>query len=188
MLDKKIEIIKLPIPKLLNTNTMNYLQREGKWDFVFDRDRETSPDMRQVASPGPLTDAGLARITFSRGLQGTNADNYLNNFADLIYFHCIEKSKLFKIKHVSRYYWNLYSQSSKCLWHNDQSKVDEFVSIIYNLHDNDGGTEFESGIVKAKEGEAILFPSHYLHKGIGPQKFKWRLSLNIVAHQEVIYV
>jgi len=187
VIEDNIEILKLPIPKHLNNNIMNYLQREGKWNFVFDKDRNISPSMKEVADPGPLTDAGLARITFSRGLEGTDVDNYLNNFADLVYFHCVESSKKFRIKNICRYYWNLYSRSSKCLWHTDQHKIDEYVSIIYNLHDNDGGTEFKSGKVNANEGEAIIFPSHYLHKGIGPKKYKWRMSLNIVAHQSFIY-
>tara|TARA_R100001015_G_scaffold2394_1_gene690 strand:+ start:1770 stop:2336 length:567 start_codon:yes stop_codon:yes gene_type:complete len=187
MLDRKIEILKLPIPVTLNNNILNYLQKQGKWDFVYDRDRQISPNMKQVASPGLFTDAGLARITYSNGLSGTVNDNYLNNFGDLIYFHCKEKSKKFKIEQITRFYWNLYSRSSKCLWHTDEKGIDEFVSIIYNLHDNDGGTEFESGFIKSKEGEAIIFPSNLPHKGVGPKEYKWRLNLNIVAHQKLKY-
>lgn len=188
MLDKRIEILKLPIPVLLNNNILNYLQQKGKWDFVFDTKRKNSFNMKQVASPGSFNDAGLARITYSsNGLSGTLNDDYLNNFGDLIYFHCKEKSKKFKIEQITRFYWNLYSRSSKCIWHTDERGINEFVSIIYNLHDNDGGTEFESGFIKSKEGEAIIFPSNLPHKGVGPKEYKWRLNLNIVAHQKFKY-
>ena len=153
MLDKRIEILKLPIPVLLNNNILNYLQQKGKWDFVFDTKRKNS----------------------------------FNNFGDLIYFHCKEKSKKFKIEQITRFYWNLYSRSSKCIWHTDERGINEFVSIIYNLHDNDGGTEFESGFIKSKDGEAIIFPSNLPHKGVGPKEYKWRLNLNIVAHQKFKY-
>ena len=189
MLSKEIEIIKLPIPHLQNDVIMNYLQKNGQWNFVFDRERNISPRMSEVASPNGKSDAGLARITYSlNNLDGTINDSYLNYFADLIFFYCKEYSQKYSFKKVIRYYWNLYSRSSKCLFHTDESQVGNFVSVVYNLHSNDGGTEFETGIIPAKEGEVIIFPSHMLHRGLTPKKYKWRLSLNIVVSSGEEYV
>ena len=181
MLSKEIEIIKLPIPHLQNDIVMNYLQKNGQWNFVFDRERNISPKMLEVVSPSEKSDAGLATISYSKGLEGTTKDNYLNFFGDLIFFHCKEKSQKYHFDQVSRYYWNLYSRSSKCLFHTDEHHVNRFISIVYNLHSNDGGTQFKTGTVLANESEAVIFPSHLLHKGLAPKKNKWRLSLNIVA-------
>ena len=56
------------------------------------------------------------------------------------------------------------------------------LSIIYNLHNNDGGTNFKNNkIVKSKEGQAVVFDSHNLHKGISSKNIPVRYALNIVC-------
>jgi len=64
------------------------------------------------------------------------------------------------------------------------SNYDNLYSIIYNLHDNDGGTKFKINdkvtFYKANESEALLFPSKLIHKGVAPKKSLNRFSLNIV--------
>ena len=61
---------------------------------------------------------------------------------------------------------------------------DNKFSIIYNLHDNDGGTEFkinnEVKFYKSEESTALLFPSKIEHRGVSPTKDLNRFSLNIL--------
>jgi hypothetical protein len=61
-----------------------------------------------------------------------------------------------------------------------------YVSIVYNMHDNDGGTEFKDDkFIKSKEGQAILFESNLFHRGVAPKKTNHRFSLNILTTGEI---
>tara|TARA_R100000664_G_C2750844_1_gene138165 strand:- start:461 stop:1054 length:594 start_codon:yes stop_codon:yes gene_type:complete len=188
-----IEKIKLPIPKQINLDMINYLGNNALWNFVFDWDRNDVPNFLNIIDSSETTDNGFATITYSidKSIAGTREDSVMNNFGNWVYHFCRENSKKYKIKRLQRLYWNLYSQTSKCEWHTDiqlseQNKYSNtHASIIYNFHDNDGGTEIEGqGLLPAKEREAIIFPSNVLHKGVGPTQNKWRLSLNIIVQLE----
>ncbi len=67
--------------------------------------------------------------------------------------------------------------------HDMDSKLDNKYSILYNLHNNDGGTEFKINdklkFFKSNESEAILFPSKIEHRGIAPKVNPNRFCLNI---------
>lgn len=184
--EKMIEKIKLPIPRQINFDVIQYLGHHNFWNFVFDHDRETAPPFSQIMDSGPTTDSGFATITYSinNHMKGTRPDEYLNNFGNWVYNFCRENSKVYNIIRLERLYWNLYSRTSKCKLHDDMS-ARNFTSIIYNFLDNDGGTQIqEHGFFPAKEREAVLFPSTLLHKGVGPTKNKWRLSLNLIVKTE----
>ena len=84
-------------------------------------------------------------------------------------------------KYLDRLYWNLYSPNAVCQWHIDMGSVGEYASVVYNLHTNDGGTEFESGKIPSKEGQAIIFSSDLKHRGLAPKNNKWRLNVNLVV-------
>jgi len=189
MLNNKIEIFDLPVPKEINTEVINYLGNKGKWSFVLEQTPNASGQFSEIITPNKITDGGMALITYSRNnsIRNTVPDQYLNNFGDWIYFFCKERTDL-KIQHLERLYWNLYSPGASCMWHIDQDLggyVGFHGSIIYNLHTNDGGTEFEGDQkILAKEGQAVMFPSHLRHRGLPPEKNKWRVSLNIVVRIE----
>ena len=194
MLNDEIEIFDLPVPKEINTEIINYLGNRGRWSFVFDGNRSLSPQLKEIITPGQRRDHGMAIISYSRNndeyVAGQTVDPYLNHFGDWIYFLCKEKSKL-KFQHIERMYWNLYSPGASSLWHLDKDSegvIGHYGSIGYNLHSNDGETEFEGNQkVPAKEGQAVVFPSHLRHRGVAPKKNKWRLSLNIVAKIQVLH-
>ena len=192
MLNDEIEIFDLPVPKELNKEVINYLGNQGRWSFVFDGNRSFSPQLSEIITSDKKTDQGMAIITYSRNnsVAGTTVDHYLNHFGDWIYSFCKERSKL-KIQHIERIYWNLYSPGASCLWHVDKDSggvIGHYGSIVYNLHSNDGGTEFEGNQkILAKEGQAMIFPSHLRHRGVAPKKNKWRFSLNIVTKIQFLY-
>ena len=69
-------------------------------------------------------------------------------------------------------------------FHEDDLQDNKF-SIIYNLHDNDGGTEFrlndEIKFIQSEESKAIVFPSKIEHRGIAPKNNINRFALNMVV-------
>ena len=189
MLDK-IERIKIDIPEQELMDLINYLGHFVSWNFVFDLEREDAPHFFDIINDNEsVTDAGLGVMTFtSYQTDGVRPDYKLNLFGEKIFEYCKEKSNNFKSKRVSRIYWNLYSRSSVCKFHVDNPTPNKYVSILYNIHENDGGTAFtfedKNIIIKAEKSEAVIFPSNVLHKGVGPTKNKWRFSLNIVVELE----
>jgi len=182
MLNNTIESLDLPVPKQINEKIINYLGTQARWQFAFDKPSELCPKFSDIITPDKTTDAGMGIISYSRDnkMKGTTVDDFLNSMGDWIFYMCQERSS-FKIKYLDRLYWNLYSPSAVCSWHVDHSALGEYASIVYNLHTNDGGTEFESDKALSKEGQAIIFPSGLKHRGLAPKNNKWRLSLNMVV-------
>ena len=108
----------------------------------------------------------------------------LNCFAYFI-SDIVEKNIFFKFKSINRIHWNWYHPGSKMELHSDES-LDKFFSIVYNLHTNDGGTEFsvnnKNTFYNSIESEALFFPSKIQHKAVPPTKDFNRFSLNIVVN------
>ena len=109
-------------------------------------------------------------------------NDILNTYAQII-FDMVERKTFMKFKKINRVYWNWYHPGSVMKFHLDVEEDNKF-SIIYNLHDNDGGTEIKINdkitFYKSKESEALLFPSKLYHKGIAPKENLNRFSLNII--------
>ena len=107
----------------------------------------------------------------------------LNSYAFTI-CDMVEKNSYLNFKKIKRVYWNWYFPGSSMEFHHDDPK-DNSYSIVYNLHNNDGGTDFkinnEVTFHKSIESEAILFPSKIYHRGIAPKKSLNRFSLNMMV-------
>lgn len=178
------ELMNLPIPKRVNNNILNYLGTK-KWSFVNDRDEDEKNLLSNIVKDKNKKDAGQAIITYNKLHPNPeiDRDNILNFFGDLV-FACIQEKTKSKVKEVSRVYWNLYSKSSSCLYHQDDKSIDKYMSAVYNLHTNDGGTMIEDKFIPAVESQAILFKSETMHKCILPKNDNLRLSLNIVMELE----
>ena len=95
------------------------------------------------------------------------------------------RSKAFSQVQTKRYFWNYYHSNSIGLEHTDIGE-DNHWSIIYYLNDNPDtgtriikpdGTEIISPQVA---GDAVLFPSHWVHNGIPPKGNTHRCCLNIL--------
>ena len=94
----------------------------------------------------------------------------------------IDEKSNFNIGLIQRIYWNMYVNSSVMEYHRDQQADNNCISIVYNLHTNDGGTNFKDYETKSsKESQAIVFKSEKLHKGIAPKKIPFRFCVNIVC-------
>jgi len=177
-----IESLDLPVPKKINEKIINYLGVQARWKFAPDEaPRELRPEFIKIILPGNITDSGMSMISYSRNSrEDATIDQFLNSMGDWIFYLCQERSR-FTLKSLERIYWNLYGPTACPGWHVDHHPAGEHASILYNLHTNDGGTEFESGKIISKEGQAIIFSSDLNHRGIAPKKYKWRLSLNLVV-------
>ena len=67
----------------------------------------------------------------------------------------------------------------------DENHIGRFISAVYNLHTNDGGTQIENQFVESKESQVVLFKSEKKHKAISSKTSNFRLSLNIVMELEL---
>lgn len=167
-------ITKINTGILRNTNTkiLESLCCIKGWYFGFDMNNHMNKDKQ---------DAGFLVVTFNENGRYHN-DDILNTYAETI-FDTVQQNTFMKFKKINRIYWNWYHPGSVMQFHMDNKEDNKF-SIIYNLHDNDGGTEFkindEIKFYKSIESEALLFPSKLYHKGIAPKVNPNRFSLNIV--------
>jgi hypothetical protein len=171
------EIFDLPVPHRMNQKIINYLGEQA-WSYVSDCDEKYKNPFYDIVSNPLLKDAGQAIVSYRKSGDFIN-NNTLNFFGDYI-FSLIQERSNFKIKDVSRFYWNLYTPQSVCQDHSDEHNVGRFISAIYNLHTNDGGTQVENQFVTSKESQVILFKSEKIHKGISSKTSNFRLNLNII--------
>ena len=165
--------------KKINTNTptktnkriISLLSEIYGWGFGYDN------NSNQINVDKP--DAGFTLKTYNNSFKYIDNDG-LNCFAYFI-SDIVEKNIFFKFKSINRIHWNWYNPGSKMEFHSDES-LDKFFSIVYNLHTNDGGTNFKDyKTISSKESQAIVFKSEKLHKGIAPKKIPFRFCVNIVC-------
>ena len=162
-----IKEININIPSSTNKNIINNLYYSKNWYFGWD---ENSSQNVNKKDSGFILDT----LTFNNDI--------LNTYANVI-FNIVEKDTFMKFKKIQRIYWNWYHPGSITEFHYDSPNDNKF-SIIYNLHNNDGGTEFMNNdkveFIQAKESTAILFPSKIKHRGIAPKENINRFALNMV--------
>ena len=128
--------------------------------------------------------SGFVLLTYNV-TNNINLNTPLNIYAETI-FHLIKEKSKYDITDPLRFYWNYYDSSSMGKLHQDMTTNGHY-SIIYNLHTNDGGTEFFDGkktFIKSKAGQAIIFPSEINHRGVAPKKLNHRFNLNIVTYSK----
>jgi hypothetical protein len=144
------------------------LIENNNWGFGYDHELNLNPEN---------FDAGFTLSSLQ------SHDSPLKIYAYFL-FDIIQKHTPIKIKNITRINWNWYNKNSITDFHRD-SREDNYYSILYNLHNNDGGTEFNVNnnieFYPSIEGEALFFPSKILHRGIAPKKTANRFSLNIMG-------
>ena len=100
-------------------------------------------------------------------------------WARMVYSHCIEKLNIPNFKRLFRIHWNYYTAGQQGRGHVDKPE-DNFISILYNMHTTDGGTEILGNFYQDKISQAKIFKSNWTHRGIATKTDKSRASLNIV--------
>jgi|TARA_R100000455_G_scaffold31289_2_gene24439 hypothetical protein len=164
--------INTDIPNNTNKKIIETLYNTHTWRFGVDNTLSKNPNIR---------DSGFMLFTYDVSNEYHNND-ILNTYAQTI-FDMIEKKTFMKFKKIDRIFWNWYHPGSIMEFHQDKKDDNKF-SIIYNLHDNDGGTDIKindkNNFYKSVESEALLFPSKLYHRGVAPKENINRFSLNIV--------
>lgn len=164
-----IKQFNIDIPSKTNNDIINLLHNDRNW--YFGRDRH--PLITNVNKK----DAGFM-------LDSNNPVNpVLNTYAKII-CNMVEKQSFMKFRTMYRVYWNWYHSNSSTSFHED-SPSDNSFSILYNLHTNDGGTEFKinekTKFYQSQESMALLFPSKIQHKGIAAKNYPNRFALNVLV-------
>ena len=120
---------------------------------------------------------GFSIISFHKKYN-VNMNAMLNNYADIVYFTLKEKYKWGALEKVN---WNYYDSSAQTSEHTDETN--EYVSAVYSLHTNDGGTEVKGRFYPSVEGQAIIFDSDISHRGIPPKQDRHRFNLALVIRR-----
>jgi hypothetical protein len=119
---------------------------------------------------------GFSITTISEGKIQVNSN--LNKYGKIIFNTVVKKLKM-NIE-IDRFCWNMYLKNSDSEIHIDREDP-KCISMLYNLHTTDGGTEINGKFYKDVESQIKIYNSNVLHKGIGPKKDNVRFNLNIVA-------
>jgi hypothetical protein len=173
-----IETINTGLSHYTNKRIINLLYTSRAWSLGIDD--KFSDNYDQLIDD---FDTGFILPSYEKE-QKNFGQTALNIYAEIICDILYNKSKIIKFKTIDRFYWNWYNQTSVTEYHQDRKESNKY-SIVYNIHNNDGGTEIkinnEINFYKSNIGEAVLFPSNLWHKGIAPKKNKQRFSLNIIV-------
>ena len=160
------------LPHGVNRIILNELIQWRSWTIA--NETAESP-ISLVDNNRPNT--GFSIISFHKKYN-VNMNAMLNNYADIVYFTLKEKYKWGALEKVN---WNYYDSCDKTSEHTDETN--EYVSAVYSLHTNDGGTEVKGRFYPSVEGQAIIFDSDISHRGIPPKQDRHRFNLALVIRR-----
>lgn len=164
-----VKILENILPVKTNLELLNFLALE-KWEIAKDEFKDSALDII-LSSPSGF----LLKIVENRQLKvHTKVLIYSN-----IILHTVCEKLNIKNFDVDRIFWNLYTPLAYPKNHVDKSS-NEYLSLLYNPHTTDGGTEIDGKFYADKMGQVKIFKSNTLHKGCAPKKDLARFNLNIV--------
>tara|TARA_Y100001937_G_scaffold121365_1_gene180008 strand:+ start:200 stop:748 length:549 start_codon:yes stop_codon:yes gene_type:complete len=180
----RIETVSINFPKACIKQIFNILMSQTRWTFAMDNSIGENNFVESLSN-NKSTDKGFGHTSYNFK-DNENQSPQLNMYANFIFEMIREQSKQFKFCDIQRIFWNYYHPNSHSVFHQDTHNPN-WNSIVYNLHDNSGGTEFilengESHIIKSVQNQAIIFPSSIKHRGLAPKKDACRFSLNIIVN------
>ena len=170
------------LPKEVNKLILTELCNSCRWRLAFDkgpRDIYVSMLLSKIDK-----DFGWNMRSYHR-TEHFDENVKLNTWAQVIFYHVIETSKKFINPIPIRFNWNYYNKSSTGNFHTDSENPNSY-SILYSIHDTDGGVQVADSFYKDVEGQAKLFSSCTQHKGIGPKDNLLRFNLNIVFECDAV--
>lgn len=183
----KIKVLDNVLPPKICTFITHLLFNRNSWTIARDKpsDQDNIDEFFNRKEPN---DAGFFIKTREeyRDVQVNGQIDYqLNTFA-IVAVGVIEHQLQLQNLSIQRIFWNYYTRVSKGVFHTDRSKEEgeklgkETTSILLNLNDNNGYTEFETGEkFYSKAGQALVFPSTIPHVGVGPSDVNYRFNINI---------
>ena len=172
-----LEIIDTNLPSRFNQKIINLLFTSRSWGIATDK-KPLDNDIYDINK----YDTGFTLASYEKEFNNFGQSN-LNIYAEIIVDSLFDKIKVKNFKNIERFYWNWYNQTSITEFHQDREE-DNKISIVYNIHNNDGGTEIKIGndlkFFPSISGQAIIFASNLWHRGLPPKINPQRFSLNIL--------
>jgi hypothetical protein len=175
-----IDCLESILSKDFNINILNELKNISGWRISPD---EFIPEQGKLSEK--FSDSGMLINSYNKSLNIPKNESeeikycFLNVSATHILRSVLSNSNfLFSNVVLHRYLWNYYNKSSDGVTHVDASE-DNAYSIIYYLHDNDGGTTIGEKFYESISNRAIIFKSNTPHRGVGPTISANRFLLNI---------
>ena len=164
----KVKLLNNIVPKAINNQIIHELANHH-WHIAWDSKKS---NLEKIFSD---KNSGFSIETLKDGK--VNINSILNIYGDFIFHIILEKLDIKAELH--RIFWNMYLKGAEGDYHTD-NKDPNFISVVYNLHTTDGGTEIDNVLYNDLEGQAKIFNSNILHKGIGPKQNNVRFNLNLV--------
>lgn len=164
----KIKLLNNILPKETNKKIITHLTNSHwfiAWDSKMDR-------FKRIFSN---KNSGFSIVTMNNGK--AEVDSILNVYGELIFNIVTEKLKIKAT--LDRVFWNMYLKESEGDFHTDRPNPG-CISVIYNLHTTDGGTEIDGKFYGDVESQAKIFNSNTIHKGFGPKQNNVRFNLNLI--------
>ena len=158
-----------------NMNILEYVFTHGK--FTLGLNKPKAKVRLEKALLDEVQHAGFTLMTKSEDEKIHPFDNPLNLYAFVI-ANQISKILNFKYKEIERINYNYYCREQFATSHRD-CENDNRVSILYNFHSTDGGTEILGKKYPDIAGQAKVFKSSWLHNSWPIVKDKGRVNLNI---------
>lgn len=176
-----IEHLNKVLSKDFNDNVLFELKSIAAWRISPDEYADNQGDLSVNASDsGMLINSYNKDIGIPKNRTNDLEYSFLNVSAHHIFRSVLNKSQFnFYNIDLKRYLWNYYNRSSDGVYHTD-SQLDNAYSIVYYLHDSDGGTIIGNDTYSSISNDAIIFKSNIPHKGVGPKLSKNRFLLNIM--------
>jgi hypothetical protein len=150
-------------------------------DFKIQHENNKAENKFECAFVNNIQHVGFVLLTKDDSVTNLNSNLFdpLFLWARSITSIITSKLKIESFKNIYRIHWNYYYGDQQGINHIDVPK-NNFISILYNPHTTDGGTEILNKFYPDKMGQAKIFKSNWIHKGICVKKDKARTSLNII--------
>jgi len=168
---EKVNLLNNILPPRTNEKIITHLSNHP-WHIAQDRIGEFERLKHIRANNNP----NFSLITKDFNREPTNSP--LNLFAEIIFDTVTTKLNLTSV-YPERILWNMYLPNSRGIEHPDHTD-DKYYSLVYSLHKTDGGLMVEDKFFPDVDGQAKIFKSNVIHKGIGPKKDRVRFNLNLV--------
>jgi hypothetical protein len=169
-----IEVIKNILPNEINNKIILYLINSNNWRIAKDFENFNFFSNFKTSKK----DLGCFLQTYDEK-RNIILDTPLNLYAEIIY-EIVKKHTKHKFLKPIRFYWNYYNQSSCASLHKDSEK-NYYISFVYNLNDNNGGTLINNEFYKSNAGEAVVFNSNIEHSSVEHTDVKSRFNLNCIV-------
>jgi hypothetical protein len=163
------------------SENLEILKHLSTRDFKVQHEDNDAESKFKCAFVNNFKHVGFALVTKDCSVLNLNTDPFdpLFLWARIITAIATEKINASNFKRITRIHYNYYYKDQEGTGHID-NKNDNYISILYNLHTTDGGTEILNKFYSDKIGQAKVFKSNWYHKGICVKNDKARSSLNIV--------